>query len=344
MTAATRLSHAVVARQVVPRLATFVFNFLQLGLVVLVARSMHFDGGLVLLVAFEIGILIDCLWRRGKLGHWAIVAIAAGLAVQASEYVSSNGLRLCAASLAVLVLAMALKKIRTATDAMGSVKRRWRALGYLTAGFFDWSLLNALLVLTGVVVAVSGAAALRDKPLPEPFRLDRPRIRAYCVVMLHHLHYFAYAYLLVFIFLNEFDASRITIGPLFYVGWIGYYVFTNARKFERTLVVVGHLVAATAVLLMLAAHLLTTYLALWFITGIGGGTIVLFRASTINQDEAVYERFKAWESFGHVAGLLCLALAVWSDVSFIPLVVSGCAGVLCALGAAGRVAPKDRYQ
>lgn len=330
----------VMASKVVPRLATVVFNFLQLGLVITVARTPQFDEGLLLLVAFELGILIDCLWRSGRVGDWAAVAVTAGLVVPASEYVLPPPLAETAASIAVLMLAMALKKIRTATDALGSVKRRWRALGYLTAGFFDWSLLNALLLLTAAMVAASGIATMRDRPLREPFRFDTQRLRAYAVVMLHHLHYFSYAYLLVYVFVNDFNATQLTIGPLFYVGWLGYYLFTNVRRYQRALVVGGHLLAATAVLMMLDAHTLSTYLAFWFLTGIGGGTIVLFRAATIDQDEAVYERFKTWESFGHVAGLLCFTLAVSADALAIPLVVSGCAGILCALGACGGAATK----
>lgn len=319
----------------VPRVATLAFNFLQLGLVMFVARSQQTNSGqVVLLVAFEVGILIDCFWRRGSVGVWALVAVASGLIMLGAQHFSSEQQGLVISAVAVCLLAMALKKIRTASDALGSVKRRWRAVGYLAAGLFDWSILCAVLVITTAMVAVSGIATHRDKPLSSPFCLDRPRLLAYGVVMFHHLHYFSYAYLLVFLFLNEFTVPKAVIGPLFYVGWLGYYLFINVKRHQRFLVVAGHLLASAAVLLMLEVQSIQGYLGLWFLTGVGGGTIVLFREATIGQNEATYERFKTWESFGHVAGLGFLAWATHLNSSLILFVISGCAGICCAVSAA----------
>jgi hypothetical protein len=258
--------------------------------------------------------------------------VAAILLQLTAQYLSAYDVAVFA--LGVCILAVALKKIRTSTDALGSVKRRWRALGYLSAGFFDWTILAVLVVLTAALVFVSGVSDRQDKPLNSPFCLDRSRLLSYLTVMFHHLHYFAYAYILVLIFVNDFTVPQAVIGALFYIGWLGYYLFIRANRYERVLVVGGHLLAASAVFLMFEARSLSHYLVLWCLTGIGGGTIVLLRELTIGHDEATYERFKTWESFGHVGGLLVLALAVLANVPHVSFVVSGCAGVLCALGAA----------
>jgi hypothetical protein len=333
----------VFASWAVPRVATFAFNFLQLGLVMLVAHSQQTNSGrVVLLVAFELGILIDCFWRRGSIGAWASVAVVAGFVMLGAQHYLLEQQGLVISATAVCFLAAALKKIRTASDALGSVKRRWRALGYLTAGFFDLRILCALLMLTTALIVVSGIAAHRDKPLCEPFRLDRPRLRSYCVVMFHHLHYFSYAYMLVLLFLNEFMVPEAAIGPLFYVGWLGYYLFINVKQHQRFLVVAGHLLASTAVLLMLGVQSIQSYLGLWFLTGVGGGTIVLFREATIDRNEATYERFKTWESFGHVAGLSLLAWATQANAPRLLFVISACAGVCCAISAAVQ-SPRPRF-
>ncbi len=332
-TAITTPSSSAFAYCAVPRLATFSFNFLQLGLVLHVARSIPSErGSVILLLAFEIGILIDCLWRRGSVGAWAVVGVVAGLIMLSIQSVLPTlpGLAVCATT--VCFLAMALKKIRTATDALGAIKRRWRAFGYLAAGFFDLASLSVLLLLIAILVFASGIHSRRDKLLCAPFRLDRPRLRPYCVVMFHHFHYFAYAYILVFLFLHTFLIPEIAIGPVFYVGWLGYYLFANVNRHQRALVILGHLLSSCAVLLMLGTPKLHNYLVLWFLTGVGGGTIILFREANIDQDEVTYERFKTWESFGHCAGLICLSVAVYVNVNHLALVVSAWAGICCALG------------
>lgn len=328
----SRLCNAALA--VVPRLATFLFNYVQLGLVVAVARSQaEHSVDVVILVAFEFGILLDCFFRRGTMFVWGLIALGSGIGLLVSDALPSEILRLFVATISAGLLSMSLKKIRTSTDALGKIKRRWRALGYLLAGLYSTIVVILLLLPLFAAVFISAVRNRQDERLPEPFRLDAPRLRPYLVVMLHHLHYFAYAYLMVFMF-RAFDVPDPALGPLFYVGWLGYYVFIHAEKHHRQLVVGGHAIASMAVLLMLGVNSFPALLALWLLTGIGGGTIILLREANIHDDEATYERFKTWEAFGHVLGLICLSASVMTGRYDVAFLISGAAGLLCAAGAA----------
>ena len=79
-----------VALAVVPRLATFLFNFIQLGLVVTVAMSLPERViDVLILVAFELGILSDCFIRRGSMGAWVWLALCSGLGLFVSPVIFS---------------------------------------------------------------------------------------------------------------------------------------------------------------------------------------------------------------------------------------------------------------
>jgi len=319
------------AKNVVPRLATFVFNFVQLGLAIAYARNQRPEA-IFLLVAFELGILIDCFWRGGNMRVWSTVGTVAAL-ILLIDARPVTGASFMVSAMAVATFSLALKKIRTAADALGTVKKRWRAAGYLAAGLFAWQYAAPLMVTVWLILMLS-PVQLRDHGLPEQFRLDRVRLRAYIVVMFHHVHYFVYAYFLVFLFLREWNVGAIWSGPLFYIGWLGYYVFCDATRHQRALVAGGHVIAGMAVLAMYWARALPMYLLLWAVTGLGGGTIVLLRELAGADNAAIYERFKTWEAFGHVVGVGCFAALVWWDMPRLTFVVGAFAAAVCALGAA----------
>lgn len=324
-----------IALQTTPRLATFLFNYVQLGLVVAVAEALPKQSfNVLILVFFELGILADCFVRGGSMRVWIGLACASALGLLVPPLLLPANVAIFTSMAAAGLLAMSLKKIRSSTDALGKIKRRWRALGYLSAGLFSTWLVTVFVVALLAAVYISRVSERMDPPLPERFRLDAQRLGPYLVVMLHHLHYFAYAYIVVVLFHSKYDVPAAALGPLFYVGWIGYYLFIQATRHQRLLVVCGHVLAALSVFGMLLFESFTAVLLLWLLTGVGGGTIVLLREANTSDDVAVYERFKAWESFGHVLGLACLAAAVLFELPPLSFLVSGIAGLACAAGTA----------
>jgi hypothetical protein len=323
------------ALHIVPRLATFLFNYIQLGLVIDVAGSIaDYKIAVVLLVFFEIGILADCFFRGGAIRIWTWLACLSAIALLVSQLFLSSNTAVSLSMISVAVLAMSLKKIRSSTDALGNIKRTWRALGYLSAGLFSIWVVVGLAIFLFAVVFISRVSERTDAPLPEKFRVDTPRLGPYLVVMLHHLHYFGYAYMLIFIFHSRIDVPRAALGPIFYIGWLGYYLFMDATRHQKPLVIWGHVLAALSVFGMLVTESATTLLVLWFLTGVGGGTIILLREAKIRDDAAVYERFKTWEAFGHVLGLTTLAITVLLEQPTLSFLIAGIAGLLCAVGAA----------
>lgn len=317
----------------VARSSTLLFNFVQLGLAIKIATPGGAVGAeVVLLFAFELGILIDSLWRGGSLRTWSVILAVSGLALLASDHLPSGVIRICALSGSTCLLALALKKIRTASDAMGEVKKRWRALGYLLSGVFLTEIAAVAAVTIAVLVAVSSLAGASDKRLLSRFRLDARNLPAYAVIMLHHLHYFSYAYIVVFWLIEEFQLSRFLVGPAFYVGWAGYYLFLRVTRRQRLIVVGGHILASAAVVGLAFSTRIEPFLAFWLLTGVGGGTIVLLRDLVIGVDREVYERFKTWEAVGHILGLSVLVAATVAGNANLAFGVAALAGIACAFG------------
>lgn len=320
------------SRAVVARGATMLFNFVQLGLAVEIATPGGAVGSEVfLLLAFEIGILIDSLWRAGSIRLWSVVLAVSAVVLFASELLPGGMWRTGTLAATVCLVALALKKIRTATDAMGDVKKRWRAAGYLLAGAFSLEIAAIGALLLALVLARSSVAAQRDTPLLSPFRLEKENLWAYAAIMLHHLHYFSYAYLIVFWLIEDVGMSILLIGPAFYIGWLGYYTFERATRHHKAIVVGGHVLASAAVAGLAFATRTEPFLVLWFLTGLGGGTIILLRNLVTGMDREVYERFKTWEAFGHVAGLGVLVVATLMQVSDLAYGVAALAGMGCAV-------------
>jgi hypothetical protein len=315
----------------VPRLATLGFNFLQLGIVIHsvdIGLPLVWLGGLVL--SFEVAILIDRFVNFGTTRLWCAVLVGASTILLVSNNIFPDSFCLPVQCVGVALSALSLKKIRTITDAAGRLKRYWRAYGYVLAGVFNPIIF--MFVAFIVVALVLLGTAKNHQEMPHAFfRIDHKNMWAYLCVMLHHWHYFSYAYLVPVVLCNLFGLPTIITGAAFYVGWIGYYLFLKVKRRQALYVSAGHIVASLSVLGLIASNSLPLYLMFWALTGVGGGTIVLLRDATTHGNQELYEHFKTWEAIGHVAGVFCLALGFATEMFYIPLFVA----VLTGLGSAG---------
>ncbi len=326
----------------IPRIATFAFNYLQLGLVVLAVQTVSTNpSNVLLLLSFELGILVDCVLRFGRIAFWIKVALISAIALAALLYFQKQDFASTICTfISVFLLSTSLKKIRTATDALGNIKKYWRAAGYLAAGFFiPWLLVTCVVTLSACIFN-SSIKNNPDRVLATSVFFDRKHSIEYMMVLFHHLHYFSYAYVVIDVLVGKYNVSPAHLGPLFYIGWIGYYIFERKSLDQAKYVSGGHFLSSVAVLGMNATNSISLFLVLWFLTGVGGGTISLVRNA--NGEPEVYDRFKFWESIGHLFGL---AVVSWSLIEAVPTVafnVAATSGVICSIAALATAQNQNR--
>jgi hypothetical protein len=89
---------------------------------------------------------------------------------------------------------------------------------------------------------------------------------------------------------------------MFSIGWIAYFaaeVLSRSRPtFSPSLIVVGHLLCAVALVALARSDQIVPILSMWFLTGVGGGT-----AYTLSNGPQAPNRERA-EDVGHVVGAL----------------------------------------
>jgi hypothetical protein len=234
-------------------------------------------------------------------------------------------------ALAIAISAFCLKKIRSLTNANGEIKKIWRALGYICSPLFTpISLLFSVIIITGYVFYDTKFSFTKENFRLIPVKVTSKEVIAYMCIMCHHWHYFSYAYIVPIIAHNVYKIPIDVIGLIFYVGWIGYYLFLSVNQSQRLFVFIGHCLSAIAVLWLIFAQSMSLYLFLWLITGVGGGTIVLLRTLVIGASEEVYEQFKTWESFGHLLGIVSFGLSLTFNSTWIGYISGSFVGFLCA--------------
>jgi hypothetical protein len=319
----------------VASIATFAFNYLQLGLIIYVIPHLQSNPEYCLIwLSFELAILFDSLVRFGRIVVWATLAFLSCIlfAVSFGDHPSNSGFMISLAS--VFVTSLSLKKIRTATGAKGAIKKWWRAAGYLASGFFNpWFLvlLVAPILLLSFQKPIIG---FWDSEVRRAVFSQR-HASAYAAIFFHHLHYFSYAYLTVVVAYKQFDIPIHLLGIYFYIGWVGYYVFERFRKHPKSKVVWGHVIAAGSVLMFgFTMQEPLVFSTLWFVTGLGGGTIILMRDFFTDADPETYDAFKVWEAMGHVLGLAVATISIIYGMTQLPFIVGALAGLSCSLFAA----------
>lgn len=317
------------AQWLIPRASTFVFNHVQLGLAVYAATK-DLPRGALLLLAFEFGIFGDSILRVGAVWQWAIAGMGAAIMLIIVDMRVAGPETLPLLVVSIGFIALSLKKIRTATDALGTIKRRWRNYGYLSAGLFSLEGAASLVFLMMLIAIFGRVGGSTDRNLRSPISKGMHLRVSYAAIFLHHLHYFSYTYLVVIILIKRFDVSALVIGPLFLVGWLGYYHFASAQRGLIGLIVAGHIAASAAAFGLLSSSSLLLFLALWFVTGLGGGTIILLRNLITEADPTVYDRFKFWEAVGHIAGLGVFCTAIYIQHYALAFTVALVSGLLCA--------------
>ena len=321
-----------IAPFIVPRLSTFLFNYIQLGIVVYILPHLKVSPEKVLLLlAFELAILFDATSNKGNIRFWTLTATAAAICLWASTELSGALSSTLFQFASIFFLSLSLKKIRTSTGAKGHIKKCWRAFGYISAGLFNtWIVLILTIVLAAFSFTITRTAKTKISDRARFF--DKNQRLAYLTISFHHLHYFSYAYFILLVANWQFDVPIPLLGAYFYIGWITYYIFENIRSRPRHKVILGHALAAISVFGMyFSMDNFFVFSTLWLLTGLGGGTIILMRDIVTEADPDTYDSFKFWEAVGHVIGLGVVAVAVALDSVALPFAVGTIAGAACAI-------------
>lgn len=154
-----------------------------------------------------------------------------------------------------------------------------------------------------------------------------PLMPNHIAMMLHHTHYFTYAYAVPVFFLALAPKWLALAGVHFYLGYACYDLWYVARRHPSWKVFLfGHVVAAGALLFLFSTNNVFAFTILWVITGIGAGTVKMLLGLRDPNDLEPGHNLTIYEDFGHILGIvLCTLLIVLTDAQTTAIA----AGVLC---------------
>lgn len=297
-------------------------------------RLLAHRGGYLLLSVFagllELGVIMIAIRN-----HWPLVALPlAAIAYQiGAVLVEPIGLRpagflvLGVAGTALLYfmpasgfpqvllpVALISASIQGGREALGAaagvstlVKRLARILGFLLSGFIA---LSSLLWLGVASVAIlTPTVLMKAEPRAEHVGL-KPSPEA-VLMLVHQAHYFCYAAIIPLLLVETRLVPVQATGVLFSVGWISYAFAPTLLRRTRPIptFVLGHLFAASVLFgIALFSRQPFVVLTLWFLTGLGGGTVFVIR--TLEHHSPTPLGLDGWENAGHVLGLSVSAVVV----------------------------------
>jgi hypothetical protein len=154
----------------------------------------------------------------------------------------------------------------------------------------------------------------------------RPKASRYSM-LLHHCHYFTYAYSIPVIYSIKTSLKRPFAGIMFFVGWIAYNAYEKYLKPNRLNFVIGHAILSASLFLLYFSSSITSITFLWFLTGLGGGTVYMLKHSIPQINTGNVKDLRIFEGFGHVLGLLIWGIAIIhfkAECTFIIAGVVGC--------------------
>ncbi|MCX6952979.1 MAG: hypothetical protein NTV51_12555 [Verrucomicrobia bacterium] len=215
-------------------------------------------------------------------------------------------------------------------------KRIARIGGFATAGFFG---IGMLVCASVAIMAMSEILRRRSISIsvphqPAPFRF--PGVLGTAMIV-HQMHYFAYAYTLPIFFIRVHGLNGLAAGLAFALGWVSYSLTPTVLRSLPTfrVVVVGHVfVAVTLVAMALTFDRLPMLLGTWFASGFGGGTVFGIRRLAVDwKNRSTTRDFDTCENIGHVLGAVFAVglMLLASEMSLLLLTAAGFALLVASL-------------
>jgi hypothetical protein len=314
---------------------SFISGFLELGIVILLLRSSETVANAILAaLAYQLGGFLNELSIVRSWALSSILLLSAVLAIWAAK----SALIMF---VSVTMLSFGIQAVRAllSGDVTTLIKRTSRVAGFACAGFFCWSALSVLGIVSLIALAI---APRHDKHMWLHNKATLPGLRSLeWTMVLHQAHYFSYAYIVAVVLVRNYWIDPRIAGSLFSIGWLSYMFskrlfgeFHLARSF-----VVGHIIVILSLtgMLIFAHSSLVLFLFCWLMTGFGGGTVFCLKG-LIDEARQAPANQALWEGLGHVLGVVvCLVILISVEN---PLVVLPFSALIAALTIVQFLIPK----
>ncbi len=213
-----------------------------------------------------------------------------------------------------------------------SLKRLVRVTGFITgimcsAVFGFATLVSVSLISCLVIWTAVPASAIRTRWI-QINRRWRPDGYGW-VMLVHQIHYFAYAYVLIAHLLNpSLDATTVmtlcnatAISVWFALGWLSYISGETVLKrifrlSARAAVILGHVWVVICLFLMATYVRNPNLLGIaWVLGGFGGGSV--YAIKELAEERKCKADIELWEHYGHNIGVIL----AFSSISLFPTIV-----------------------
>lgn len=130
-------------------------------------------------------------------------------------------------------------------------------------------------------------------------------LSTYLLMMLHHCHYFVYAYSIPILYATSTSIKNNAAGVMFFVGWLAYNAYEKLIKPNKIYFLLGHVLLSISLIALFYATTFQMITILWFLTGLGGGTVYMLQSFIPKLTTESTKDLRIFEGFGHIIGLSC---------------------------------------
>jgi len=281
---------------------TFLSCFLEVGLLLsaVVQHRTLWEIGPIL-IAFHVANLLTYFWSAPW--TFAIMFLLLGILflLIPLEVVSGTVLGVFLSKLGIQWIRNDLKAIAKPGEAFKALPR---LLGFSAAFFFS------PIAFAGLVIPVVAGSFLYSK---KSYQADHQSGLAiaikfrpiYLTMAAHSAHYFTFGYAIPMLFAERYGLPYVSLGFVYVLGWLGYYLIERIVRPSPRAVAWGHLSSALAIIALYLSPNLWLALISWTITGFGGGTVFMLpHLRTSNPYDP--RMMDIWDNSANVIGLLLL--------------------------------------
>lgn len=282
-------------------LMTFLFNFFELGCFLWAMQTFGLKHATIIAVCVKVGRL--CTETiRGKSSSIITGIFYVGIILGILS-IYSWLLACVAAPMAVYGISKIREYYKLREKPPKKYKIFSRIFAFCVAPLFNFWLLIPFAMYFGIKIFHYDINERKTSFFPN---LENAKWE-YALLGVHHMHYFAYAFLIPWIATTVFHINILLAGIIFVVGWGAYNVYESKVQAKMFYIAYGHLIAATGIgLIWYFPQNFFLIMIGWFLTGLGGGTFYMIK-NKLPPDIGKSEVVELW---GQLAGMILFALAV----------------------------------
>ena len=281
---------------------TFLFNFFELGCFLWAMQVFGLESAAIIAVCSKVGRMCTETIRSRTtsivIGVFLIGVILGALSLY------YNWLLAC---LAAPMTVYSISKLRESYQSIERPPKKFKVFSRLMA-FCIAPLFNFWILIP---FAVYFAVKMNNVNINERSTALFPDLGnykwEYTLLNVHHIHYFAYSYVVPYLASEVFNIDMALVGIIFVIGWGAYNLYEGRIDSKISYVAYGHLIAGVGVgLIWFFTHNFLLVMFGWFLTGLGGGTFYIIK-DKLPPDIGKSEVVELW---GQLIGMFLFALAV----------------------------------